>query len=265
MGNEAINAYEKKPYERLAVVWYETNAALKEGEAVCYNQDYGTATAFDGRRLNRVETPSVTNAQWFAGVAAREYAAVSGGQFIEIFLPGSICNVWSGASTTINVSFLTFDVTSTFEGFFRYEGLPGVGSAVPLQTVDRSSTAGLCMARLMEGPESGGVEVVQLVADTAWVAMVGGSTMIIGVASSSSSPTEEVLDGTIESLLKKVEVITTAATTNEAALDIENNDGITLAGGALASIALGAVGDQVVLQWIGGKWRTMGETGVTES
>jgi hypothetical protein len=184
---------------------------------------------------------------------------------IEIYRPGSTCNIYSGANSTIGVGLLTFDVTSSYEGYFRYEGLRGEGSAIPLQTVDRSSTAGVCQALLLGGDPSGGVEVVQLVDNTAWVAMVGGTTLIVGAAMAVGSPTEEVLDGTIEGLRKKVEVITTAVTTNEAALDIENNDGITLAGGALASCALGAIGDQVVLQWSGGVWRNMASTGVTES
>ncbi|MHC4891431.1 MAG: hypothetical protein ACYTEO_18410, partial [Planctomycetota bacterium] len=150
-------------------------------------------------------------------------------------------------------------------GQFRRVGLPGRGSARPLQTVTYSDTALLCLCELMDGPESGLSEDVQLVDNTAWVAMVGGTTCIIGLAASTGSPTEEILDGTIEGLYKKVIVVDTAVTTNEAAVDIENNDGITLAGGALASVALGAVGDQWVGLWTGGKWRTIGATGETES
>jgi len=251
-------------------VWYESNAALKVGQAVCYNYDYtgDGATYAEASRYNRVETCSTTNAQHFAGVSEHAYSAKAGGQLIEINKPGSVCKILLGkdTSTVVGVGLLTFDVTTDYVGQFRYEGLDGAGSAQPLQTVtaDGASTA-TCLALLQEGPPSGGVEVVQIVANTAWVAMVGGTTLIIGVASGSSSPTEEVLDGTIEGLRKKVEVITTAITTNEAALDIENNDGITLAGGALASCALGAVGDQVVLKWSGGAWRNMASVGVTES
>lgn len=268
MGNEAINAYEKKPNQKSLWLWYESAVALTEGEAVCYVQDYGTATAFDGRRGNRVETPNTDNNQYFAGVAARNYAAVTGGQFIEVFGPGSVCNILCGkdTDTVINVGFLTFDVTATFKGEFRYEGLPGKGSARILQTTTGdASDPGLCMAQLLDGPESGGVEVVQIVNNTAWVAMVGGTTLLIGVDSDSSSPTEEILDGTIEGLKKKIEVITTAITSNEVAVDIENNDGGKLDGSALASLALGAVGDQVVLQWIAARWRNLNSVGVTES
>jgi hypothetical protein len=269
MGSDALNAYIKQSSTKSAWVWYESNAALSEGEAVCYNSDYnrsgGAATAAYPERRNRVETPSTTNAQYFAGVAARDYAAVSTGQMIEIYLPGSVCNVLVGASTVINVGFLTFDVTAATVGQFRRTGLPGRGSARPMQTTTYVATAQKCLAYLMDGEESGGSEDVQLVDNVAWVAMVGGTTNIIGVAASTGSPTEEILDGTIEGLRKKVIVVDTAVTTNEAAVDIENNDGVTLAGGALASCALGAIGDQVVLAWVGGAWRNMGSTGITES
>jgi len=249
-------------------VWYNEDNALLEGQAVCYDFDYGdSALVVERSRRNRVEDPDTSNAQHFAGVSARAYAANTGGQFIEIYIPGSVCMVHCNApaSLALGVSFVTFDVTTSFVGFFRYAGLPGRGSAIPFETEDTSITAGPTLCYLMTGAESGGVEVVQAVANTAWVAMVGGTTCVIGVASGSSSPTEEILDGTIEGLYKKVIVIDTAATTNELAVDIENNDGITLAGGALASVALGAVGDQWVGLWTGGKWRTMGATGETES
>jgi hypothetical protein len=265
MGNQSINGPLDLGKLNIEYVWYSSNAALSEGEAVCYNSDYGTATTAEASRLNRVETPSTSNAQFFAGVAAANYSAKSAGQMIKIYTPGSVCNVLVGASTVINVSYLTFDVTAATVGQFRRVGLPGRGSARPLQTVTYSATALTCLCYLMEGEESGGSEDVQLVDNTAWVAMVGGTTNIIGVAASTGSPTEEILDGTIEGLRKKVIVVDTAVTSNEAAVDIENNDGITLAGGALASVALGAVGDQWVGLWTGGKWRTMGATGETES
>lgn len=265
MGSQAINAHEKKPFVKSAWVWYESNAALNEGEAVCYNQDYGTATAFDGRRLNRVETPSITNAQYFAGVASKAYSAKSTGQFIEIYLPGSVCNIWfnAPATSTINVGFYTFDVTSSYEGFFRYQGLPGVGSAIPLQTIDRS-TAGLCMAKLMEGPESGGVQVVPLVDNTALTGvMVGGSTYCTGLALANGDCTLTLADATSHGLLKKFYIVTTEITTNDFVITISNGvtddiddvslDTCTFAG---ASTCLAT---QATFKW-GGAWILDGKT-----
>jgi len=261
----SINAHQKKANTRSLWVWFEGATALKEGQAVCYNWDYGTDSAADARRYNRVELPSTTNAQHFAGVAARAYSAKSTGQLIEIFGPGSICSVYCKADCTIGVGLLTFDVTSSYEGWFRYEGLPGKGSARPLQTVDRSTDAGLVLCRLMEGPQSGGVEVVQLVDDTAFVMMVGGTSLLIGAACTTSSPAEEIVDGTIEGLLKKVEIITTAVTTNEARVNIENDDGNEPADGTqdLDGLELGAVGDQCVLEWAANSWNIRGANGCT--
>jgi len=264
MGNEAINAYEKKPYAKSAWVWYENSngntTALNEGEAVCYDQDYGTATAYDGRRLNRVETPDTTNAQYFAGVASRAYAATTGGQFIEIYLPGSVCNIWlnAPATSTINVSFFTFDVTSSYEGFFRYEGLPGVGSAIPLQTVDRSSTAGLCMAKLMEGEESGGVEVVPLVDnDAIGTLMIGGSTLVTGSVIGTGNCTYTLADATSVGLRKKFKVITAEVATSDLVITVTNGRTSALADSALASVTFPDSGTtlntEITLEW-GGAW-----------
>jgi len=267
MGDVSVNGPTKLAPTISKWVWYESNAALKQGEAVCYNFDYGTGTDSDARRYNHVETPSTTNAQWFAGVAARAYSAKSGGQLIEIYVPGSVCLIRLGAaaaSTTVGVGLVTFDVTSGYEGYFRYEGLPGEGSAVPLEETT-TGTNQTCLAKLQTGPPSGGVEVVQIVDDTAFVAMVGGTTLLVGAVCGTGAAEEDIADGTIEGLRKKFEVITTAITTNEAVVNIAGDDGITLAGGALASLTFGAIGDQCVLAWTGGTWRNMASVGVVEA
>jgi len=259
----AIDSHEKQGPVFSAWVWFGGSTALKEGQGLCYNYDYGEATAADGRRFNRVELPSTTNAQYFAGVAARKYSAVSGGQLIEIYLPGSVCNIYAKANCTLGTGLLTFDVTDDYEGYFRYEGLDGEGSAQPMQTVNRADTAGLVYAKLQVGPPSGGVEVVQLVDDTAFVMMVGGTSFLIGAACGTNSPAEEIVDGTIEGLRKKIEIITTAVTTNEARVNIENDDGNEPADGTqdLDGLELGAVGDQCVLEWVANSWNIRGANG----
>lgn len=119
-------------------VWYEGTDALLEGEGVCYNTNYGTATARDGRRCNRVERPSTSNNMAFAGVAARDYAASSVGQFIEINVPGSKgVNVALGANTVIDTGMLTFTAgaSGSHRGRFVKTGMWGRGSIIPRQTV----------------------------------------------------------------------------------------------------------------------------------
>lgn len=126
-------------------VWYEGSDALFEGEAVCFNTDYGTATARDGRRHNRVERPSQGNNRAFAGVVARNYSAKTNGQFIEINCPGSRgVNVALGVDTVINTGFLTFQVGGgTGAGRFVKAGLRGRGSIVPRQTKTAVLEAGM--------------------------------------------------------------------------------------------------------------------------
>ena len=136
-------------------VWYGGVDALYEGEAVCFNTDYGTATSFDGNRANRVERPSTSNNQSFAGVAARDYSANSGGQFVEINCPGSRgVNIALGVDTVLDTGLLSFCVngkndigtqTGTDGGRFFTGKFPGRGSAIPRQTVTavlESSMAG---------------------------------------------------------------------------------------------------------------------------
>lgn len=219
MVSHAINAHEKQARAFSEWVWYESNAALSEGEAVCYNYDYGTDTDADGRRLNRVETPSTSNAQWFAGVSARDYAAISGGQLIEIYNPGSVCNVYVGANTVVGVGFLTFDVTTATVGQFRRMGLPGRGSAQPLQTTTYVATPQSCLCRLMDGEESGGAQDLTATAGARTDQMVGGTTFYIG-GSIATDQTLTLADGTIPGLRKMFKVVDTELTTADIVITV---------------------------------------------
>lgn len=249
MNNYSTNAYQAQANAKSLEVWFSGTTALAEGQAVCYDWNYaGTgqdATTRVGNRLNRVEDCDTSNAQWFAGVADQAYSAQPGGQLIRIFIPGSVCNVQLGISTdtVIGVGLLTFDVTSTFVGSFRYAGLPGAGSAIPLQTITNDGTTeALCLAYLMEGPQSGGVEVVTLAADGgAQTVMVGGTTLWTG-RSISSGATDTLDDGAIPGLRKKYGIITVELTTSDIVITITSGvtddvddvslDSVTFAGGS---------------------------------
>jgi hypothetical protein len=265
MGRDAsINAHEKVGYRKVLWVWFEGSTALVEGQAVCYNYDYGTAEAADGRRCNRVELPSQSNARYFAGVAARAYSASTGGQFIEINGPGSWCNIHAKADCTLGTGSLTFDITSSYQGFFRYEGLDGEGSADILQTVDRSSVAGKVFAKLQEGPPSGGVEVVPLVDNGAiGTLMIGGTTLVTGSAIATGNCTYTLADGTIAGLRKKFKIITAEITANDLVITVTSGatddiddvslDTVTFAG---ASTVLNT---SVTLTW-DGAWMVNGRS-----
>lgn len=128
------------------MIWYGGSDALYQGEGVCFNDDYGTATDADASRCNRVERPSTSNNKAFAGVAKRTYAARTGGQFIEIFCPGSkAVPVALAVDTVIGTGLLTFCVAGKYNvgvstglttdaGRFYTGKYRGRGSAVPRQT-----------------------------------------------------------------------------------------------------------------------------------
>lgn len=259
--NSSINSHVDSCKTITAMVWFSSAVALKEGAAVCYNWDYGTATNVEGKRFNTVETPTTSNAQYFAGVAAAAYIAKSGGQFIEIHKPGSLCKILVGEDTVIGVDILTFDVTAAKVGQFIYAGLPGEGSAVPMQTTTFDTTAHLCLAKLQVGAPSGGVELITAV-NGAIVAMVGGTTLILG-ASIGGNCIETLDDGTVPGLRKKFNVVTTEITTNDFVLTITNGVTDDIDDVALASVtwagAGNTVGKEVTLEWNGG-WMLTGRS-----
>lgn len=246
-------------------VWFESDDALAEGEAVCYNRDYGTITDSDARRVNHVEPPTTSNAQWFAGVSANAYSANTGGQFVEIYCPGSVCNILVAVSTVRNQGLLTFDLTSGVEGQFLRTGMVGRGSAIPLQTTTYVATAQTCQALLLDGPESGGVEYFEPGDVATYVAMVGGTTLLLGT-SLSQDCVEEVVDGLVEGMRKRIAVVDTAFSSFQLQVDIEGDDGVDLAGtGALAEVTMDAVGNNVTLEWKQGAWHNLGGSFTAEA
>jgi len=251
MTSFAVNSHEKKPKAFSEWVWFTGSTALKEGQGVCYDFDSGTASAADGRRSNRVELPSITNARYFAGVAARDYAAVTGGQLIEIYGPGSWCNIYAKANCTLGSGRLTCEAGGTYAGYFRYAGFEGEGSAVPLQTVNRASTAGKVFAKLEEGPASGLLEVVTPTAG-AITCMVGGVTLF-AAADIASNATFTLADGTLHGQRKCFSAIGEIATSDivvtvtSGIQGVANNSPTT----ALATITLSADEHETVLEWLG--------------
>lgn len=148
--DSSVNSHQKGADRIVKWVWFEGTDALYEGEAVNYNTDYGTATAIDGRRANRVERPSTSNSKAFAGVAARDYAAQSGGQFVEINCPGSKgVLIALGVDTVIGTGLLTFQAGGgSGAGRFYTGKYAGRGSAIPRQTVTALLEGGMTGATI---------------------------------------------------------------------------------------------------------------------
>lgn len=133
-----LNATAARTFEDLPVmkkrVWYTGDDAVKIGEAFCYDSDRGTAADVDGHRANFVERPSATNNLHFAGVCVDSKSASTGGQGIEIAVPGSYCLIAVSIDTVVNETYLTCIAGGDDAGRWREFGMMGRGSALALQT-----------------------------------------------------------------------------------------------------------------------------------
>ncbi len=246
-------------------VWFNGSTALKEGQGLCYNWDVGSAAAADGRRANHVEVCTILNAPYFAGVADEVYAAVTGGQFITINLPGSYCNIWSNASTTIGVGVVTCSSDTTNTGIFKYAGFPGRGTATPLQTINRATVAGVCFAYLQVGKQSGLVDLITAaVAGGAVTAGVHGITILDTVGQAvltGADVTFTVADGTIPYLKKGFRCIVDAGDSYDFIMTV---NGIQLDGStAQVTIILDDVSDEDHIEWTMGDWYERARSGAT--
>ena len=263
MSSCAINSPLQKGDTKSAWVWFGGATALLEGQGVCYDWDRGDAAVVDPSRFNRVEVPTILNAPYFAGVAARSYSAQSSGQLIEIFLPGSTCSVLARATAVIGVGVLTCEAGGTYAGYFRYAGFEGRGSCVPAQTLDTVDAAAKLLARLQDGPESGLVDVITLAADSAAVTcMVGGVTVFAGVAMTGAHATFTMADGTKAGQRKKFVCAIELGDTYDAIVTV---NGIQLDGStALQTIILDDADEEDTVEW-NGDWYEKGRKGCTVS
>ncbi len=254
MPNVSTNAHQKQGRVYSNWVWFEGATALTKGMGLCYNWDYGTATAVDARRTNRVELPTILNARYFAGVAARDYTAKTGGQLIEIYGPGSTCEIHSRSNNTIGTGLTTCIAGGTNAGHWQYGGFEGEGTAVPLQTVDRSSTAGACLALLQTGPPSGLIEVVTpTAAGGAHTFMVGGVSIFDTAVTLAANATFTLADSTIIGI-RKAFFCKAAMTTNDIVVTVTSGKmgmGAADQTAALSTITLDADDEEVELYWGG--------------
>lgn len=125
---------EKQILER---AYFGGDTLLEKGIGLCFNQDYGTATTKEASRSRRVEVPDTTNNRAFAGVTSTSYPAKTGGRWIDLCLPGSVCEIAVGVAAAIqknNAVRVTCSAGAADAGRFTVAGLAGRGSAIPLQT-----------------------------------------------------------------------------------------------------------------------------------
>lgn len=127
--------------QKTKVVTYTGSDAIQKGQWLCYDRDYGTATADEGKRDTYVEKASTTNNTRVAGVSSAYYAAKTGGQNILIIEPGCCAHVLTGIATTVNATHLTgIAGPSGVSGWSGEAGLMGRGTALALQTTPAAST-----------------------------------------------------------------------------------------------------------------------------
>jgi hypothetical protein len=289
-------------------VYYTGTDTLQEGYALCYNYDAadqtpetlttwgdGTTvsladslTATPARRI-QVEKPSIFNLCHFAGVVTAKGAGFTGPGYLEINMPGSVCNIYSGANTDHEQGTSSIPsgqiITVTNQSYaFKYTGLPGCGSAVVLGDVDRSSTNGLVMAELMTGQQSGGVQEIwnqgtagtvgeEMIAGTA--TSLGGSVYLIpyGTIVLNLSATAAALTASLTGMLASVaqgiplgskrEIYTVDDTDTVGALTIVCSDTRRIHG-SLPTTSLGGISgtfgicsaslDQATFEWSGRHW-----------
>jgi hypothetical protein len=158
--------YRKQAYYKKAMFVYLGTAALNKGDGMCFDLDHVTTetgeTATDpygARGMKVVERPSSSNNGAFAGVLTQNYPARTnaGYQKVELYLPGGCAHVSQRVASTINSGLLTCivaendsGVTTLLNGKWGFGGLPGRGSAIPLQTL-AAATLGNMAWQCIEG------------------------------------------------------------------------------------------------------------------
>ncbi len=143
-----VAKYENQGYVIPKRVWFScptNDTILRRGTGLCYNYSYTetgtgrTATDGYGKRGQVVVLPSSSVNRHFAGVTVKDYpmitAGTNQGMWIDIYEPGSVCEVLVGQTTAINTGFLTCSCDAPDVGIFSQVGLPGRGSMTPLQTI----------------------------------------------------------------------------------------------------------------------------------
>lgn len=166
----ALAMYGGNTESRRKKVYFEGTDMVYEGMALCYNQDttanitgYSkseggeaecqtnpnvTAEGYQNEgKFIRVEKPATKNLAFFAGVVAPgSWTGKAGPGWVEIYIPnGAIVPVRASANVTIG------DLLYIANASYTFTNVPAEGGycAVGMETVDRSVTAGLVLAKLM--------------------------------------------------------------------------------------------------------------------
>jgi hypothetical protein len=113
------------------------STTYRQGVAVAYNRDYGTAGTAEESRDKRVEPISQSNNTRFAGVLTADVTTDSTGEgWVTIYEPGGCAYIALGSDTTVNSTLLWFTAGTGGVGRWRDDKGTGLGrgAALALQT-----------------------------------------------------------------------------------------------------------------------------------
>lgn len=215
-----MNATSARTLEDLPVmkkrVWYTGDDAVQIGEGFCYDSDRGTAADVDGHRANYVERPSASNNLRFAGVCVDSKSAVTGGQGIEIALPGSYCLIAASIDTVVDTTYLTCIAGGADAGRWRDFGLMGRGSALALQT----NTSGNQKAEDAGGAVLDATGLIMTVSAGATANVAAGD--LVYIYAGEDDNTNEVTPGkyVVASVTNDTTIVLTSAASDEGTMQI---------------------------------------------
>jgi len=328
----ALHVSQARQIQRRVLLTGTAGDTYKRGWGVCYDRDYYSAddneAATDpcGLRDKRVEKPSTTNHNWFAGVLDQTVVIPPSGEImVNINEPGSVCQIAIGQQNAVAGTRFGLSVGAADAGRFGLPGLIGRGQAMALQTVDLRSVAmdgsavythsdktladngeytsvvagdtfvivgfdggdvgeytvasrtddtivfaadigdaadrglvtgyclagsdeTLCLAYLLDGPESGCQEVVQCVDDAAFVAMVGGFTYLAPGTLTNGDAIETIDDGTYNGQMKAIQCLGSNST-NDAEVTITHHSTSDP-----EQLFFKAAGESHLMMWFGAGW-----------
>lgn len=174
----AFNLTAGNPRAHRIRLYYTESSTIYEGMPVCY--EFNATTNWFGGSVNvdpasgtageitattttaegsqnegkyiRIEDPDADNVGFFAGVVAKgSWCGKVGPRLLDVYVPnGAVVPVRSYISSTTGVNALALMSGTQYLGNLNAGNSNGTGRfvAVAMETVDRSSTAGLCLAKL---------------------------------------------------------------------------------------------------------------------
>lgn len=163
------------PKAETITVYYEGEDTIYEGCPLCYNSDTtDNWMGVDGSKIDftttastsgleststaegyqnegkfiRVELPSSTNFQWLAGYLVGHSTGVTGPCAVDVYVPnGAIIPVRAYADCTESVTLLGLSDGNAYLDDSTGDDDP-IACALAMEDVDRSSDAGLCLAKV---------------------------------------------------------------------------------------------------------------------